>query len=271
MRHWLRKFASDSKGVSPVTKKFHFVAGLPRAGTTVLSAVLNQNPRFEAVISNPLCDFVKAIVQASCVQGGYKTIVPEEKRKALILNLFDTFHDGTAEVFFNTNRDWPLLADMIADLLPDARIVCCVRPIPWVLDSFERLLRAQPYSLSRLFPEGTDRDVYARCDYLMSDDGPVGKSVRALNQGLAAGERGRILLVDYEEFCKHPGETTARLYAFLGEPYFEHDFGSVGVSYDDYDDDMNVKNLHTTRKKVEWIERKTILPQDIWDRFSQPS
>ena len=35
-------------------KKFYFMAGLPRAGSTLLSTLLNQNPRFHSGPSSPV-------------------------------------------------------------------------------------------------------------------------------------------------------------------------------------------------------------------------
>ena len=67
-----------------MTKKFVLTCGLPRAGTTLLGTVLNQNPNFHASISGPLARFVRAIIQESSSQGGYRHECPPEKRKQLI-------------------------------------------------------------------------------------------------------------------------------------------------------------------------------------------
>ena len=37
-----------------MTKQFYFMAGLPRAGSTLLSTLLNQNPRFHSGPSSPV-------------------------------------------------------------------------------------------------------------------------------------------------------------------------------------------------------------------------
>ena len=35
-------------------RSIHFISGLPRSGSTLLAALLRQNPRFEAAMSGPL-------------------------------------------------------------------------------------------------------------------------------------------------------------------------------------------------------------------------
>ena len=53
-------------------KQFYFISGLPRSGTTLLSAILNQNPKFQASISGPLARFTRAVIEQSSTQGGYR-------------------------------------------------------------------------------------------------------------------------------------------------------------------------------------------------------
>jgi sulfotransferase len=38
-------------------QRFHFISGRPRSGSTLLSAILSQNPRFNAGVSSPLAAF----------------------------------------------------------------------------------------------------------------------------------------------------------------------------------------------------------------------
>ena len=60
-----------------------------------------------------------------------------------------------------------------------------------------------------------------------------------------------------------------RLYEFIGEPWYEHDFDNVEADYDEFDADMNIKGLHHVRKKVEFKQRQTILPTDLFNHLEQ--
>ncbi|HEY2623443.1 MAG TPA: sulfotransferase, partial [Dyella sp.] len=48
--------------VSNPPRKFHFISGLPRSGTTLLAAILNQNPRFRAGMTSPLADIMGVVI-----------------------------------------------------------------------------------------------------------------------------------------------------------------------------------------------------------------
>lgn len=242
----------------------YFISGLPRSGTTLLSAILNQNPKFQASISGPLARFARAVIEQSSAQGGYRFQCDESKRKKIIKGMFDNYYDDTSkEVFFDTNRGWTLLLPLIKEIFPQTKVICCVRDIKWILDSFEQLVRKNPLSATTMFSPEENVNVYTRCQTLLRDDKTLGFAYNALKQAITSDERNMIMLVEYEQLCKQPEKTMKSLYKFIGQDYYNHDFNNVESSYDEFDQDVNLKGLHTTRKKVEWIERPTILPPDI--------
>jgi sulfotransferase len=246
-------------------KQFFFISGLPRSGTTLLSAILNQNPLFEASISGPLARFSRGVVvEQSSAQGGYRFQCDEAKRKKIILGMFDNYYDTPGkEVFFDTNRGWPLLLPMVKDLFPYTKMIMCVRDIKWVLDSFEVLMRKNPYTATQMFSPEENTNVYTRAQTLLRDDKTVGFALTAVKQAITSAEKNMIMLVEYDQLASKPDQTMKAVYKFIGQDYFQHDFDDVEYSNDEFDADVAIKGLHTTRKKVSFIARPTILPPDI--------
>ena len=250
-------------------KKFVLTAGLPRAGSTLLGTILNQNPRFEASISGPLARFVRAVITESSTQGGYKYECPPERRKRLIAGLFDNYHDTPGkEVYFNHNRGWPLLLPTAKDLYPDLKMILCVRDIGWVLDSFETLVRKNPYSFTSMFSPDENVNVYSRCETLLNPARTLGFAYAAVKQAITSEYKSSIMLLEYEQLARNPEQMLRALYNFIEEPYYQHDFNDVEASYDEFDDDIQLPGLHRTRKRVEYIERQTIIPPDVWQRVA---
>jgi len=249
-------------------KQYYFISGLPRSGTTLLSTILNQNPKFQASISGPLARFSRAIIDQSSAMSGYRHQCPLKKREKIIKGMFDNYYDDPEkEVFFDTNRGWGLLLPLLKQLYPSTKILMCVRDINWVLDSFEQLYRKNPLDKNLMIPDEYATNVYSRCDYLMGESSTVGFAYLALKQAITSNEKNMIMLIEYEQLCKNPEGMMKAIYNFIDQPQFEHDFNDVESSYDEFDNDVNVKGLHTTRKKVEWIEREMILPPDIQNKF----
>lgn len=247
-------------------KKYHLISGLPRSGSTLLSAILNQNPRFQSSITDPVFQFVSSIINNSEAGLGFRFEVPVEKRKQLIQAIMDTYYDNPEkEVAFNTSRAWGLKFNTMKALYPDLKMIFCVRDLGWVLDSFERLHAKQPFAVSKMFGMDQGSTVFTRCNTLIDPNGTVGSSYNAMREALAGEHNSSTVILDYDYFTKNPEVAMKAIYNFLGEPYFDHDFDNVESSYDEYDADLGLPGLHTTRKKVEFIPRQTILPQEIWD------
>ena len=67
--------------------------------------------------------------------------------------------------------------------------------------------------------------------------------------------------------AKNPQDTLKHLYDFLGEPWFGHDLDNVEYEASEFDLALGTPNLHTVRRKVAWIERRTVLPPELFNRF----
>ena len=106
----------------------------------------------------------------------------------------------------------------IARLFPDAKVIACVRELPWVVDSIERLVQRNVFSPSSIFNYSADGTVYNRANGLVAQDGMVGAPYDALKQACYGGQRERLLLVQYETLTTDPAKTMHTIYAFLGEP-----------------------------------------------------
>lgn len=247
-------------------KTYHLISGLPRSGTTLLSTILKQNPKFEASISGPLARFVRSIIHESSSQGGYKFECPVEKREKIIKAMFDAYYDDpNKEVAFNTNRGWGLLLPAMKKIYPNTKVIMCVRDIGWILDSFETLIRKNPLNNTSIFSIEENTNVYTRCETLLRPDRTIGFAYNSLKQAITSEHKKSIMIVEYENLARFPEKTIKNIYTFLGLEYFQHDFDNVEASYDEFDEDVQLPGLHTTRKKVQFIERETVLPPDIWN------
>lgn len=247
-------------------KTYHFITGLPRSGSTLLSSILKQNPRFHSSITDPLADLVRGVIENCQNAPGMKFEVPVERRKNLSRALFDGYYrDVDKEVVFNTNRAWTFLTNVVNDLYPNSKFIVCVRDINWILDSFESAHRRNPFSTNTV-TGGLSKSVYQRVDSLMSEEGVVGFPFIGIKQAITGPEQSSLFLLEYEQLCKNPKEVIRALYNFIGEPYFEHNFNDVEASWDEYDAEIGIK-LHDVRKRVEWRERKFILPPDILNKY----
>lgn len=254
-----------------MNRRYHFIAGLPRSGSTLLSSILNQNPRFSASITDALISYVRSIIVNTDAGSGIRSLVPVEKQRRMMHSLFDSYYYDGNEVCFNTNRAWAAHTNLCADLYPQSRIILCIREIPWILDSFEKLHQNTPYDLKAIYGNQDLPTVYHRTNSLIDlhagGSGLVGTSILNTKQALFSREQPMICVIEYNALCSHPEAVMRSLYEFLDEPYFDHDFENVSANYDEYDRALNMKDLHKVRRQVGLIKRTPILPQDLWERW----
>lgn len=256
-------------------KTYNFISGLPRSGTTLLSSIFNQNPRFSAGISDPLEMYVHSIITDTNTAVGMEKSVTIPKRREIIKGIFDSFYSDANQVCFNTNRGWAANTSLLKDLFPDFKMIVCLREIPWVLDSFEQLNSKNPHTVKPLYHHQLLGTVYERCAMLMGNmpnfGGYVSGPIANVKQSMFCNERQHICYVEYDTLVSHPVSTLQQIYKFLGEDWFEHDLNNVEASYDEFDEQTRIIGLHTVRKKVEYKKRPSILPIDIWDQYEQSS
>ena len=246
----------------------HFISGLPRSGSTLLAALLRQNPRLEAGMSGPLAGLFGALLSEMSARNEYSVFIDDAKRERILRGLFDNYYaDCRAEVVFDTNRFWCAWMPAIAKLFPDAKVIACVRDLPWVVDSIERLVQRNVFSPSSIFNYSSGGTVYTRANGVAAADGMVGGPYDALKQACYGAQRERLLLVQYETLTTDPAKTMHAIYAFIGEPAFEHHFDPVDYEVTDFDKRAGTPGLHTVRSTVKPEPRATVLPPDLFNRF----
>src|SRR5579864_3314032 len=143
--------------------KIHFIAGLPRSGSTLLSAILRQNPCLHASISTPLAEVVSSVVRGISEHEG-SVLVSSQQREHMVRALIEAYYaELSGKIVFDTNRRWCAMLPLVAALFPEARIICCLRSPSWIIDSVERAVARNPFLVPRLFGRET-ANVYQRTE-----------------------------------------------------------------------------------------------------------
>jgi len=256
--------------------QFHFISGLPRSGSTLLAAILRQNPAITAGMSSPVGGIFSAMQKAVSLGNEGAMFLTDQQREWYLRAAFYGHYGApppSAGIIFDTNRLWPSKLPTLVKLFPNCRIVCCVRQIAWIMDSIERLIRRNTWELSGIFgfePGGT---VYSRCAGLASSNGLVGFALDALREGFYGEHCDRLLFVEYSALAKAPRDTVRAIYEWLGIPYYAgHDYDHIepipGTT--EFDQRLGTPGLHDIRPRAEWVARKTILPPELFNSFPAP-
>ncbi|WP_245424221.1 sulfotransferase family protein [Methylovirgula sp. 4M-Z18] len=250
-------------------RRFHFISGLPRSGSTLLSAILSQNPRFQASMSSPLGSMFDTMLGELSDHNEYSVFITNDQRRRILKGLFDGYYgpEFGAGVIFDTNRVWCTRLEALRQLFPHSKIIACVRHVSWVIDSIERLVRRNIFQPSGIFNYKPGGTVYSRAEGLAKGDGLVGFAHNAVKQAFYSDDPSNLMLLRFETLTNEPARAIAAVYNFIGEPAYSHDFNNVQYEADAFDRRLGTPGLHTVRPKVEPVARSSVLPPDLFHRY----
>ncbi len=201
----------------------------------------------------------------------YASFFTNERRRDVLRGMFESYYAAStaAQVIFDTNRSWTGRLPLLAELYPSARMICCVREVSWIIDSIERLVRRNMLQPSKLFNYKNSGSVYTRVETLMDPEkGLVGLPWSTLREAWFGNPTERLIVVDYNSLAQAPQRVLARIYDFLEEPVFEHDFSNVRYDEPTYDADLGIPGLHRVRSRVALEQRLTCLPPDLFAKYA---
>ena len=243
-------------------KTYYFMAGLPRSGSTLLSSILNQNPRFYSGPSSPVLSTMFAVenhlIKDELFHGYPKT----EQANQIISNIIRQFYsDVTQDVIIDKNRAWTARVPYIEGYIGQrAKIICPVRDIDEILTSMIMMIRRNPYKEGNSRINFIDEQLIKlniplnddnRCEYIASPDGILGQSLNAIVECFNQGFGDRIYFIEYKDLTNNQEKTLTDLYGFLGEEYYEHTFDNL-MNYNRENDmqTYGLADMHEVRKQL---------------------
>jgi len=255
-------------------KTIHFIAGFPRAGSTLLCNILNQNPRFHATSTSGILDIVLAIrnqwENVNEFQASPNKVGKDAVMKPILQNYYSTVD---RPIVFDKSRGWPGYLELAEHCLGKrVKVIVPVRSIVDILASFEKLTRnnsrtwQMPQEKSHFFEMQTQA---GRADVWMRNDQPVGVAYNRIRDAMDRGYTKQMHLVEFENLTAHPEATLRALYEFLGELYFPHNFDNVEQTTNENDDIHGIPGLHTIRSKVEpfTVDAKKLIGEDAFKKY----
>lgn len=246
-----------------MNKKFLFLSGLPRSGSTVLSALLKQHPESYVSPTSPLVELLSTTERAwSRLDQKFTMPFPHHLESLSYFMIYGFYESIDKEYIFDKSRSWPLFAESLEKVLDQKpKIVSTVRDIPSILASFYRLFhwgQSNPnYIESQLLERGLLNNPENRCQILW--ESMVKGPWQALQKGLQASPQS-ILLIEYDELLKNSSETMRKIYHFCEMPYHQNDFENINTEKEEIDEKWGIEGLHTIAPV---LKRKTAAPIEI--------
>lgn len=228
-------------------KEFIFLSGLPRTGSTLLSAILCQNPNIHAEGNSAVCQLMWDL-QVSCKTNANEQLQANNRLHTihdLISQVPNIYYKNISEkIIVDKCRSWTIPAniELIKKYIcKDFKMIILERPIIEIVKSFAKLYK------DNIFYSNWENNI------LKPGSDPIMRSISGINNAKKLNSKN-FLFISYDELTSNTEETIKKIYDFCGWEYFKHDFKNVVIKYPENDDIYNVKGQHAIRPIVKKIK-----------------
>ena len=242
-----------------MTPQFIGVAGLPRAGSTLLCQLLGQHPDLHSEgHSSPLCNtllgirrmvsddefFLSQLDVAFEPSYGHLTTAMRSYLRGWYANC-------TSLGVVDKNRAWLHAIEMLLHLAPEARLLVCVRELGQVYGSIEA--QHQRTILLDFADRLADFDRMGRADMLFAKDRAIGAPLGSLHAvlDLPQAVRDRLYFVRFEDLVARPVECMAHVYAWLGLAPCTIDPDNIAQGVTESDSHYRMKFPHKQAARIQ--------------------
>jgi sulfotransferase len=252
-------------------KTFHFLSGLPRSGSTVLTAILNQHPEVYATPTSPLLDILISNQKIWHETQQVRANPIGEQLTNITRRLIDAVWKHRPEpIIIDKNRGWG--KNMPASVIlfeREIKIVMTVRDLPSIMASWLKLLKSNPGN-------HIDQSIISNGLQITDENRTMemwNNMVRDCYESVSQAVKdagNRILIIEYDDLMESPKSTLSSIEDFLKLTKYEYDFNNIINNTND--DDLSawgLDGMHTIRSTLKKISEspQTILGDDLFEKF----
>lgn len=264
-----------------VSRTYYFMSGLPRSGSTLLSSLLNQNPRFYSGPSSPVVGLMLTLENQLAQDELFLAYPKRQQAGELVANVIKHYYSDVPtdkRVIFDKNRSWVNRVHYISGYFGvEPKILCPVRNIDEILASFISMHRRNPYEVGgrinfideMLVKSNIPLTDDNRCQVIAGPNGILGQSYNGIKQALMEGYQKSLHFIEYDDLINNPEETMKKIYEFLGQEYFEHNFEAIENIHKENDAAVyGLADMHDVRDKLSKTsaDPKEILSEEVLKR-----
>ena len=268
-----RWISNDEWDASVQKKTYFFLAGLPRAGTTLLGAILEQNPDIYVGATSPVLEFLVNFDNSFNFNKTYHAFPKEDFRVRTISRIPDDWYsDVDKPIIIDKNHGWTGAISYAELFSGNIKIICTVRSILEILSSWILLNRKSPNSFIDKELKSLNfalTDDY-RCDLLMRENhGNVEQSLYALKKGLT--EHPNCLhLIEYDDLINNTENIINGIYRFLELPIYKHKYDNIEHINLENDLSHGMPEMHKVKPTISRSENNPldILSERIIKKYS---
>lgn len=235
-------------------KTIHFISGLPRSGSTLITNLLKQNTEIHGEAVSSLSSIFKSINNSWSFIEENAEYDNKHSKKGVLKSTFQGYYSHIGKpIIIDRSLAWTNLISQLENTLDkQVKVIVCVRNPAEILSSFERLRKENPLFITKVDNELRENsNIVSRAYYYAGPEGILGKTHRNIKDAVTMGFNNRMLFVDYNRFCSTPKAQMKRIYDFLELPNFQHNFENIEQTEIYNDVAVGLPNLHKIKPTLD--------------------
>jgi len=212
-------------------KKIFFLVGLPRAGNTLLSSILNQNPDIAVTANSITSDIIYQVSQIKEMDS-FKIFPDHRSLNNITHHVFDLYYKDWKQPYIIDRSPWgtPYNLKFLKKTQTDIKIIVLTRDIIEILASFIRW--------SKKINPNNFKTLEEQCDNLMGAT-IISQNLWAVKNLLLQENKNIHHRVRYNDLVKYPERIIKEIYNYLKIPPFQHRYTNLdqfeikGIKYND--------------------------------------
>ena len=245
-------------------EQFVCLSGLPRSGSTLLSAILSQNPLIHAEGNSAVCQLMWDM-QQSCLTSAKEQLLANGRENTtmhdLISQIPSIYYKHISEkIVVDKCRSWTIHANiaMLEKYIDkNFKIIILERSVTDIVKSFVKLYKKN----------GVSGDI--ENNLLLPNTEPLMRSIAGVNWAKKNNQQKNFLFLTYDDLIGSTEETIKKIYDFCGWEYFAHNFKNVECKYPEDDTVYGLKGMHKIRNTIDKQDNSTVLSLKTIEKCKQ--
>jgi sulfotransferase len=253
-----------------MNKTYHFLAGLPRSGNTLLSSILNQNPDIYSSPLSPVAGMMWDHRDSHYREAITRNIENRIRSEKLLSSFMDNFYkDVKNPIVIDREKTWgtPGNLSLIKEYItPTPKIIFTVRDVLDIIASIVRMdsdylkrdtMLSDKFYLNYL----SEKDCLS--EYIIRPGAELDRTLLALATAFLPENEGMFHIVEYKDLVSNPEEIMSGIYKFLELPEYKHNFEKIQKVEIDDDESIGLpKNVHEVRESISQSTTSTVILSD---------
>jgi sulfotransferase len=238
--------------------QFVCLSGLPRAGSTLLSAILSQNPLIHSEGNSAVCQLMWDMEKSFINNCGEQ--INANNRQSTINDLISNIpyiyyknNDKNEKIVVDKCRSWTLSENVTLlkkYIDSNIKIIILERPLLEVVNSFVKIYNKNNKII----------DIERLLDY---NTEPIMRSFEGIVNAKKNNQDNKFLFITYKELITDTQTTLKKIYDFCNWTYFEHNLKNIVPKYKENDTVYNLNGFHDVHPEITKPDYNINLPLNI--------